>query len=168
MNEIPDNLKTALEQYAEQNKALNEDQEIRKFDNAKLELERKLSELDSQIVEASKSYLHRIVELEDYIAAQVMEIGSSVNHAGVEAKHVSGYTRTTWQGKVIEKILIDNPALISTFKPARKETEVKPRVNVIYHGPQEETEEVKSVQFSREDYEAKKLAFTLKEGVDDV
>ena len=154
MNEIPENLKQAMSQYAEKHEAMDVDPIIRDLNEVRDELLRQVNDIDLQIEKAAHKHLRDITKLDEYIQAQVFEIGGTVKYAGVEAKHVSGYVRITWTGKTIEKILFDNPALIPTFKPAKKETPVSPRVTVTYVGKEEEPEENQSVAYSREDAEA--------------
>ena len=156
MNEIPENLKQAMSQYAEKVELMNSDVQIRDLNAVRNELMKQITDVDSAIKNAASKYMELIAKLEEDIQAQVFEIGGSVMHAGVEAKHVSGYVSVTWQKKIIDKILFDNPALIPTFKPAKKETPVSPRVTVTYVGKEEEPEEKRSVAYSREDAEAAK------------
>lgn len=150
-NEVPENLKQAMEEYARQYELMDADAGIKELEEIRDELLRQVNDVDLRIEKVSDVYMRAAKELEKYIEGQVKELERSVKHAGVEAKHTSGYVRSTWQSKIIEKILFDNPALIPLFKPAKKETEVKSRVNVTYIGP---PEEIESVAFSREDYEA--------------
>jgi len=154
-NEIPENLKSAMAEYATQSQLMKGDDAIIDLYNVRDELAKQLADVEKVIETQTSKY--RIKELEEYITSQVMEYGESVVHAGVKAKHVSGYVKTTWQGKVIDKILFDNPSLIPIFKPAKKETDVKPRVTVEYVG------EGASLAYTREDYEASKA-----ESVDDL
>lgn len=151
-NEIPENLKHAMEEYAKQYELMDSDKKLKDLEEIRGELLRQVNDVDLQIEKFAGIYMRAAQELEKYIEVQIMELGQSMSHAGVEAKHVKGYVRSTWQGKVMDKILFENPALIPLFKPAKKETEVAPRVNVIYVGVVEE----KSVAYSREDYEASK------------
>ncbi len=158
MNEIPENLKSALEKYADNNLAMECDSKIQSLNDKRDLILEQVTAVDLELEQATSQYTDRLKEVEEYITAQVFELGTSLDYAGVEVKHVSGYVRETWNGKSINKILLDNPALIPTFKPAKKETQVKPRVKITYTGivDEPETEKKESVQFSREDYEAKK------------
>ncbi len=145
MNDIPENLKSAMEQYSKINADLENDQVLKQaqfeYDYTVTEAKRKLDKFH----ERREQYLVRLLRIEDYIKAQVMELGHSVLHCGVKAQHRSGYERISWDNKHMTKILMDNPALLTTFKPARKVTEVRPSVTVTLSD---------SIAYTREDAEA--------------
>lgn len=145
MNDIPKNLKAAMEAYAKVHADYANDGALKQaqleYDIALEAAQRILKSVDP----IRESYDLEIAKLEDYIKAQVMELGHSVLHSGVKASHRSGYERITWDNQYMTKILMDNPALLPTFKPARKVTEVKPSVTVTLSD---------SIAYTREDAEA--------------
>ena len=150
MDEIPENLKQAMESYALQHLNMEENDQIKDLEEIRDELLRQVNDVDLQIEKLANGYLRKIEELEDYIKSQVLEIGSSVEYAGVKVSHRVGHERITWNNKKMSSILLSNPNLAPIFAPARKVTNVNPSVNVIYVGLPEEKE---SVAYSREDYE---------------
>jgi len=151
-NELPDNLKQAMESYANAKRAMDADNKIADLSEIRDELLRQANDVDLQIEKIAHKYAKQLDEFENYIKAQVFEIGSTVEYAGVKASHRSGYERVSWNNKKMSSILLSNPNLAPIFAPARKVTEVDPSVTVNYVGQPE------SVQYSREDYEASKQA----------
>jgi len=144
---VPGNLQEAMQKWQEVyfNKA--GDKEISKLGD-------EINLLKVRLDRACEPFNTELQELEEYIKAQVMELGQSIEHSGVKAAHRKGHERVSWNNKEMSSILLSNPNLAPIFTPARKVTEVKPSVSVKWVGIKEETPE--SVQFSREDYEVKK------------
>jgi hypothetical protein len=146
MNEIPGNLLDAMEQYSRINHRMANDAKLKQ---AQLEYDQAV-EAAKRILDAvepiRESYESDIVQLEDYIKAQVLELGRSVVHNDVKASHRSGYERVTWDNKKITSLIMENPVLAQIVVPARKVTEVAPSVSVSIN-PQA------SLAYTREDSE---------------
>ncbi len=156
MNEIPENLKEAMKTYAVNHELIEQDLSILLRKTKRDDLLEEVNAIDLEIEKLSEPYLSKIKETEDYIKAQVLEVGKSVEFIGVKVSHRKGHERISWNNKQMSSILLSNPNLAPIFTPARKVTDVKPSVTVKYLGPPEPDDEIESVQFSREDYEAKK------------
>jgi len=147
MTEIPDNLKAAMESYADQVKKADQHSATLTFQHQIDALNEQIKELRLQLLTALHPYLEKIAELEDYITAQVFEVGATTSHAGVTAKHRSGYERTTWDNKQMTKLCMSNPALLDLLAPARKVTEVNPSVTVSYTAPKPIEEVTDAIPF---------------------
>lgn len=148
MTEIPENLKAAMTEYALQHNLMDSDHGLKELNEIRDELLRQVNDVDLQIEKESARYMSKMMELEGYIQGHVFELGTTVTHEGVKASHRSGYERITWDNKKMSSILLSNPNLAPIFTPARKVTEVRPSVSVVYVG-----EEI-SKAYSREDYQA--------------
>ena len=142
MNEIPDNLKSAMEQYANINVELENDVDIQAMNAAVDNLLFEVNDIEQKIQELTASSDKKLKDLDEYIRAQVMEFEGTAKHAGVNAKYRSAYDRETWQGKKMTKILLDNPSLVPIFTPARKVTPVKASVSISYEPEPEPLPEV--------------------------
>jgi len=138
MIEIPDNLKAAMESYADQQEKIADHGTAQKIQPRIDALNEQIKELQGQLNTALQPHLEKIAELEDYIVAQVLEVGATTSHAGVTAKHRSGYERTTWDNKQMTKLCMSNPALLDLLGSARKVSEVKPSVAINYTAPDPE------------------------------
>ena len=141
---IPENLKEAMKQHAVNHELLDMDLAIHQRNLEKDKLLEKVNALDIEIEKLSEPYLLNISETEGYIKAQVLELGTSVEHMGVKVSHRTGHERISWNNKKMSSILLSNPNLAPIFTPARKVTDIKPSVTVKYLGPPEpegETEE---------------------------
>lgn len=132
MTEIPGNLKAAMEAYISTAADMNLNPVViecrLKVENAM----RALEVAQSTLNDAEQSYRDRMREKEDYIIAQVLELGTSIAHYGVTAKHRNGYERVTWDNKKMTSICMANPALLDLLAPARKVTDVAPSVKISY------------------------------------
>lgn len=138
MTEITGNLQAAMKQYAEAFEAMEKDPAI-------VAATMNYDTYFAQMLEAQEAceklratYGSKLDELEAYIIAQVLEHGSSVSHAGVDAKHRSAYTRVTWNNKVMTELCMKNPALLDVLASARNTKEVDPSVKVNYQWPSKE------------------------------
>lgn len=137
MNETPKNLLKAMETYSEVHYKMANDPALTeaqlKYDQAVAPLLAKF-EMAKRFLDAvdhvREGYLSDLNEVENYIKAQVMELGRSVTHNDVKAAHRSGYERVTWDNKKITSLIMANPALAQIIAPARKVTEVAPNVSV--------------------------------------
>ena len=146
MNETPKNLLKAMEAYSQVHYKMANDPALLeaqlKYDQAVEDAKRILDAVDH----VREGYLSDLNKVENYIKAQVMELGRSVTHNDVKAAHRSGYERVTWDNKRITSLIMANPALAQIIAPARKVTEVAPNVAV-------SIQESPSVTYTREDYE---------------
>lgn len=147
MTEIPENLKEAMEQFARVHQAMETNLKIiarrKEFDVAR----EAMNIASAALLEAEEPLQKQIDELEEYIRAQVLELGFSTSHAGVEAKHRKGYERTTWNNKEMTKLCMSNPALLELLAPARKVSEVSPSVTINYTPESEPAEEPAEAPF---------------------
>ncbi len=142
MIEIPDNLKSAMEQYANIKVELENDLDLQLLNASVDSLLVEVNTIEQKIQELTEPSDKKLKELDEYIKGQVMELEGTAKHVGVNAKYRKGYDRETWQGKVMTKILLDNPNLALIFTPARKVTPVKASVSISYEPePIPETEE---------------------------
>lgn len=130
--ELGGNLLAAMEKYARQinQAALNPAIVIAKklYDDKYEEMIAAQEVVDK----LEKPYKEKADELEEYIIAQVLELGLSAKHAGVEAKHRKGYERVTWNNKEMTSLCMKNPALLDLLASARKVTDVDPSVKISY------------------------------------
>ena len=154
---IPENLKQAMKTYAVNHELIEQDLKLIQLNMKLDDLLEKVNALNLEIEKESEPYLSAIRENEEYIKAQVLELDRSVEFVGVKVSHRKAHERISWNNNAMSSILLLNPNLAPIFTPARKVTDVKPSVTVKYLGPLEEEiePESESVQFSREDYEAK-------------
>ena len=132
MNEIPDNLKSAMEQYANINVELENDADLQLLQASIDSLLIEVNSVELKIKELVEPQDKKLKDLDEYIRAQVMELEGTAKHAGVKAAYRKGYDRETWQGKKMTKILLDNPSLVPIFTPARKVTPVKASITISY------------------------------------
>lgn len=136
MTEITGNLKAAMEEYGSVIDDSDNDPEVvaaMKTYNDKFE---EMEKAQQMVYMLQKPHNDKINELAEYIKAQVMEHGSSVSHAGVDAKHRKGYERVTWNNKEMTSLCMKNPALLDLLASARKVSEVDPSVKISYTLPE--------------------------------
>ncbi len=142
MNEIPDNLKSAMEQYANVNVELENDADLQLLQASIDSLLIEVNSIELKIKELIEPQDKKLKDLDEYIRAQVMEFEGTAKHAGVKAAYRKAYDRETWQGKKMTKILLDNPSLVPIFTPARKVTPVKASISISYEPEPEPLPEV--------------------------
>lgn len=138
MSEMTGNLIAAMEQYAKIHKSMDKDPQVIASRLSLDTAQDHLDEADSALRVAEKDYCERMIKLEEYIIANVLELGTSTSHAGVEAKHRKGYDRITWSNKALTEICMDNPAILKMIKSTRTITPVDPSVSVNYDPPEPE------------------------------
>lgn len=139
MTEIPDNLKAAMKQYDSISRKLDNDPVTRSLWAEMEAIGRQADAIEAQITDIEAPHREQLSQLEDYIKAQVLELGASCEHAGVTARHRKGYERTTWNNKEMTSLCMKNPALLDLLGSARKVSEVEPSVTISYEKPKEET-----------------------------
>ena len=132
MNELPNNLKKAMEDYANVKVELENDAEIKMLNALLDNLMIDVNDIELKIRTLMEPSHGVLKALTAYIKGQVFRLEGTAKHVGVIAKYRSGYDRETWQGKVMTKILLDNPNLAPIFTPARKVTPVVASVTVSY------------------------------------
>lgn len=132
MSEIPDNLKSAMEQYANIRVELENDADLQLLQASIDSLLIEVDAIEQKIKKLVEPQDKKLEELRDYIRAQVYELEATAKHAGVKAAYRKAYDRETWQGKKMTKILLDNPSLVPIFTPARKVTPVQASVTISY------------------------------------
>ena len=58
------------------------------------------------------------------------DLGESIIAFGIRAKYTKGYIRATYDRAVIDRLCADNTRLRNLLTPHRKESPVKPRINL--------------------------------------
>ena len=101
MDEIPENLKQAMNRFAVQTILMDKDPDLIELNKIRDELLRQVSDVDKRINEASEKYTVNLEPIEEYITAQILEVGQNIEHSGVKANHRKGYERITWNNKKI-------------------------------------------------------------------
>ena len=136
MNEIPENLKSAMEEFVTQLTQMEQDSEVIATTKAYDDIFAKLEKAQEAGDQARERFEKRIEELGASIKAQVLELGASASHKGVEAKYRTGYTSETYPVKEVRKILLANPAILPAFNAISVVKEVEPSVRVSYQTPE--------------------------------
>ena len=136
MTEIPENLKTAMEKYAINIEQMNSNAIVVECRNAVDNARDKLTAAEKVLADAELEYwdLERIHRYN--IVTQALELGTSVSHEGVSAKHRKGHTSETYPVKEVRKILLANPAILPAFNAISVVKEVEPSVRVSYKAPE--------------------------------
>jgi len=135
MTEILGNLKSAMEEFARVTEQVNDDKEVKDLRYQMDDLHAKMNILETQLAVVIKPFYEKIDELREYIKAQVLELGSSASHNGVEAKYRKGYTSETYPVKEVRKILLATPAILPAFNAISVTKEIAPSVSVSYKAP---------------------------------
>ena len=100
----------------------------------------KMETVQAELDRLEEPYRKELRELEGYISGQVMEHGGSIDYAGIEVKHVAGYSKTTWVGKKVAALVQrlkdsgdpDDKKYARRIEATRKVSDVKPRVTFKY------------------------------------
>lgn len=127
---ITDNVKKALEEFANQNTQMEQDPEVIATTKAYNDILAELEEAEIRGNLARARFQNRIEELEEYIKAHALEIATSFEHMGVKVSYRKGYERITWVRKKMDELCLKNPALLDLLAPARKITPVDPSVSI--------------------------------------
>lgn len=130
-HEIPGTLKAALRKYSDMRQSMAADRDVREARQTVQLQSHKLQAANNRLEEVEEPYRKGMAELEPYIKAQVMEVGASCEHAGVDVKHRKGFIRVSYNKKAIDKLCEEDQELADTLLPARKETEVQPIVKIV-------------------------------------
>ena len=138
MNEIPENLKSAMEKYVINIEQMNRNAIVVECRLAVDNARSKLEAVGKVLADAEFEYREQALELEKNIKFQVLELGASASHEGVEAKYRSGYTSETYPVKDVRKILLANPAILPEFNAISVVKDVAPSVSVSYKAPESE------------------------------
>lgn len=87
-----------------------------------------LADAKEKAITLEGEYLKKIDDLHDYIRGHSLESEESFDSAGVRVTFTKGYTLVKYDKKVLDELLIKNPAISEMVGPARKETNVKPKI----------------------------------------
>lgn len=129
-------LASALYDWRQSYIKMEQDQEVLKarqsLERAKKRLE-KAENLHKIAIERNEKHIRELLPL----------VGKSVVAFGIRAKFTKGYARASYDTKVLDRIAEENTRLRNLIMPHRKETPVKPRVNVEVAEPETLLQEVK-------------------------
>lgn len=136
MTKIPEELKAAMNSYAATFRLMNLSVDVIHHRTLVADAKRELEATERMLKDAEQNYQDQLKVKEANIKAQVLELGASASHEGVEAKYRTGYTSETYPVKEVRKILLSNPAILPAFNAISVVKEVEPSVKVSYTAPE--------------------------------
>lgn len=122
-NQEKKTLAQALYNWRAAYKALETDPEVLK---ARKSLERAKNRLEK----AEFDHRGKMAECQATIEQIIPEVKKSVMAFGIRAKYTKGYIRASYDRSVLDRIAAENTRFRNLIMPHRKESEVKPRVNI--------------------------------------
>jgi hypothetical protein len=132
MNEIPKNLKSAMERYANTVLQMEENPEAKALNELVDELLIQVNKYELEIQKLNKPLEDDLEKMEDYIRGQVLELEATAKHAGVVATYSKPHTRTNWISKKMTDLCMADPELLEKVMPARSVKEYPAKVKVTY------------------------------------
>lgn len=132
MTEIPDNLKSAMEQYANIKVELENDIDIQLLNASVDSLLVEVNNIEQKIQKLTEPSDKKLKEIDEYIRGQVLELEITAKHAGVVATYSKPHSRTNWISKKMTDICMNDPELLERVTSARSVKEYPAKVAVTY------------------------------------
>lgn len=129
-SEVPAPAAAAAKAYYDQVMYMQADMDVRNARQKVQDLTHRLQDAQNMLGAAEKPYRDEMDKVAEYLKGHALEAEAGFSVHGVEVKYRKGYTRTSWDNKILSKMCEDSPSLEGQIGSARKEAFVQPSVTV--------------------------------------